>query len=128
MEVFATVLKWDAGRTKKVGGSNHRLKLVNDSCPVFTHFVLKHVVDESSPLYNQGQPINPADIWQVTVLARVYDTVYTKEARLFHAYSPEDLVQDAEFVDIVNMEPEGGYVIDHSVLSEYSSTAAVGGS
>ena len=123
VSVSVTLVEWDAGRTKIVGGASHSLELVNDSCPVFTHFRVKHVVDESSPLYNDGHSLNTENIWGVTVLVDVWDTVYMKDARLFHMYKASDFVNEAEFVDLaVDGDGNGGMTINHSALSTYRST------
>jgi inward rectifier potassium channel len=89
------------------------LKLVRANTSLFAlSWTVMHRIDETSPLYGVDQAAMQDN--QMEIIAMLSGTDETLADRIYarHAYSPEDIVWNRRFVDVLSVNSHGQRVVD----------------
>ncbi|NBV82880.1 ATP-sensitive inward rectifier potassium channel 10 [bacterium] len=93
----------------------HDLKLKRSESPFFMMtMVMMHDIDESSPLWGLDwtQPDSPLASIVATVSG--LDATFGQQIHARHFYSPEDILMNKRYVDVIQTRPDGRFVIDYA--------------
>jgi inward rectifier potassium channel len=90
------------------------LKLVRDRHAVFSlTWLAVHIIDESSPLYGTTpESLRAKDVLLVASLTGL-DENFLQTIHARHAYAPDDIVWNVQFVDVLTSLPDGRRVVDY---------------
>jgi inward rectifier potassium channel len=100
------------------------LTLHRSESPVFSlTWTAMHSLDESSPLaecFSQGS----SNLWHLLVTFTGYHESLANQVYARHVYLPKDIQQNATFIDIVTVSPDGGRVIDLANFEKWVPNAS----
>jgi inward rectifier potassium channel len=90
------------------------LKLMRAHSTVFSlTWVAIHIIDESSPLYGATPDSLKARDALVVASLTGLDETFLQTIHARHAYGPDEIIWNAQFVDVVSALPDGTRVIDY---------------
>jgi inward rectifier potassium channel len=90
------------------------LRLVRDHHAVFSQtWSAVHIIDESSPLYGATPESLKAKDTLVVASLTGLDETFLQTIHARHAYGPDDIIWNAQFVDVVSALPDGTRVVDY---------------
>jgi inward rectifier potassium channel len=115
--VEAQLRLWLIAESTTAEGERYRrsveLALHRSESPVFSlTWTAMHSLDETSPLaecFSQGSSNH---LWHLLVTFTGYHESLANQVYARHVYLPKDIQQNATFIDIVTVSPDGGRVID----------------
>lgn len=93
----------------------HDLKLMRSETPVFSmSMTVMHPIDEDSPLY--GITDRELTQWQtqIVVMLTGLDETVSQTIHASHFYAIEDLRWNRQFVDVIELQPNGDRHIDYT--------------
>jgi inward rectifier potassium channel len=99
------------------------LTLKRSRSPFFAlSWSVMHVIDETSPLFNQTQETLIADRAEIVVVLAGVDETLAQRIHARHSYLPHEIVWSRRFADIIQTGDDGQTVIDfgrfHDLLEE----------
>jgi inward rectifier potassium channel len=99
------------------------LKLVRARSSLFTlSWTVMHPVDETSPLYG----LSPDNLYErqmeIIVLLRGTDDTLSDIVYVRHAYTPDDILWNRRFADVLSVTPQGRRVVD---LTRFHDTVPI---
>lgn len=87
------------------------LKLVRPRSPLFSlSWTVMHPIDETSPLYGATLETMHEQQMEIVVLLSGTDETLSQVIYARHAYSPDDILFDRRFVDVVKVAADTGHV------------------
>jgi inward rectifier potassium channel len=103
------------------------LKLKRDKSPIFAlSWMGIHEIDADSPLRNiDWAAPEKSVVWFVATLIG-HDGTYGQTIQARKMWYPEDVVQDARFVDVLHELPDGRLLVDYDAFHETRSIAEGG--
>ena len=115
--VEAQLRLWLIAESMTKEGERYRrsleLPLQRSESPVFSlTWTAMHTLDESSPLVEYLMQEPAQQQWHLLVTFTGYHESLANQVYARHVYLPKDVQQNATFVDIVTVSPDGGRVID----------------
>ena len=115
--VEAQLRLWLIAESMTVEGERYRrsveLLLHRAESPVFSlTWTAMHSLDEESPLVEYLNQSGPDQQWHLLITFTGYHESLANQVYSRHVYLPLDVRQNASFVDIVTVAPDGGRVID----------------
>ncbi len=93
----------------------HDLKLMRSETPVFSmSMTVMHPIDQDSPLY--GITRQELTQWQtqIVVMLTGLDETVSQNIHASHFYAIEDLYWNRQFVDVIELQPNGDRHIDYT--------------
>lgn len=93
----------------------HDLKLMRSETPVFSmSMTVMHPIDQDSPLY--GVTHQELTQWQtqIVVMLTGLDETVSQNIHASHFYAIEDLYWNRQFVDVIELQPNGDRHIDYT--------------
>jgi inward rectifier potassium channel len=97
----------------------HELKLSRDWAAVFSlSWTAVHPITPDSPLYQATMESLKAQSAEIIVLIRGVDETFSQEIHARFSYSPDDLVWNGKFVDVMGRLPDGRFRVDYSHFHE----------
>lgn len=118
--VEAQIRLWLVEESVSTEGEHYRqsveLKVDRPETPIFTlTWTARHFIDESSPLSHhltRGESTEGYKSWHILVTFTGYHESLANQVYARHVYLPQQIQQDANFVDIVTVLPDGKRIID----------------
>jgi low temperature requirement protein LtrA len=99
------------------------LKLQKSRSPVFSlTWVVYHVIDETSPLYDVLKSNDPYKFFNLIITLNGYDAVYGQTVHEKKIYYPENVRFDRYFEDIIHFTDEGQIVMDYDKFNQLKAT------
>jgi inward rectifier potassium channel len=99
------------------------LKLVRARTSLFTlSWTVMHPIDEASPLYCCSLDRFRDKQMEIIVLLRGTDDTLADVVYVRHAYTPEDILWNRRFADVLSVSPQGRRVVD---LARFHDTVAI---
>jgi len=96
------------------------LKLMRAHSAVFSlSWVAIHIIDESSPLYGATPDSLKARDALIVASLTGLDETFLQTIHARHAYGPDEIVWNAQFVDVVSALPDGSRVVDYSKFHDF---------
>ena len=90
------------------------LRVARSHSPLFAlSWMVMHVIDEASPLWNATPESLVRENAQLVVVMSGVDDRYAQRVHARHAYHVDDIVWDQRFADVLSSTPEGRRVIDY---------------
>ena len=87
----------------------HDLALRRSTSPIFAlSWTVYHVLDEQSPLHGLTPEKRAASVSQIIVTFQGIDDRLASTIHTRHSYTPDSIVFERRFVDIIRIEPETG--------------------
>ena len=115
--VEAQLRLWLIAESMTSEGERYRrsveLQLHRSESPVFSlTWTAMHSVDEASPLKDFLGKAELNGHWHLLITFTGYHESLANQVYARHVYLPRDVQQNATFVDIVTVSPDGGRIID----------------
>ncbi len=115
--VEAQLRLWLIAESMTSEGERYRrsveLQLHRSESPVFSlTWTAMHSVDEASPLKDFLGKAELNGNWHLLITFTGYHESLANQVYARHVYLPRDVQQNATFVDIVTVSPDGGRIID----------------
>jgi inward rectifier potassium channel len=99
------------------------LKLVRSRTSLFTlSWTVMHPIDESSPLYGLSSDHLNERQMEIIVLLRGTDDTLADLVYVRHAYTPDDILWNRRFVDVLSVTAQGRRVVD---LTRFHDTCSI---
>ena len=99
------------------------LELVRSRTSLFTlSWTVMHAIDEHSPLYGLSTDHLVERQMEIIVLLRGTDDTLADLVYVRHAYTPDDIVWNHRFVDVLSVTPHGRRVVD---LTRFHDTCPI---
>ncbi|HEY1962104.1 MAG TPA: ion channel [Rhizomicrobium sp.] len=101
----------------------HELELVRSRTSLFTlSWTVMHAIDELSPLHGLSLDDFYDRQMEIIVLLRGTDDTLADMVYVRHAYTPDDIVWNHRFVDVLSVSPHGRRVVD---LTRFHETCPI---
>jgi inward rectifier potassium channel len=101
----------------------HELELVRARTSLFTlSWTVMHRIDERSPLYGLSLDDFYDRQMEIIILLRGTDDTLADMVYMRHAYTPDDIVWNHRFVDVLSVSPHGRRVVD---LTRFHETCPI---
>ena len=89
------------------------LALVRDSSPFFAlSWTVMHPIDEASPFYGMGPDDCRSEATQLVAVLTGIDGTTSSSVYARHGYTPDDILFDHAFEDVLNVKEDGTVEID----------------
>lgn len=97
----------------------HELKLVRDDSPLLIlSWTAIHPIDESSPLHGETSESLAASEAEIIVVLVGIDETFSQTIHARYSYTPDEIVWNARFADILCVMPDGRRAIDYGLFHE----------
>jgi inward rectifier potassium channel len=95
------------------------LQLVRSRTSLFAlSWSIMHRIDEDSPLYGVTPEMMADADMEIVVLLSGRDDVLADTIYARHAYSPEHILWDRRFVDVLSVSPQGRPIVDLALFHD----------
>ena len=101
----------------------HELEMVRSRTSLFTlSWTVMHAIDERSPLHGLSLDEFYERQMEIIVLLRGTDDTLADVVYVRHAYTPDDIIWNHRFVDVLSVSPQGRRVVD---LTRFHDTCPI---
>jgi inward rectifier potassium channel len=101
----------------------HELELVRSRTSLFTlSWTVMHAIDERSPLHGLSNQDFCDRQMEIIILLRGTDDTLADLVYVRHAYTPDDIIWNHRFVDVLSVTPQGRRVVD---LTRFHDTCPI---
>ncbi|MBF2065545.1 MAG: ATP-sensitive inward rectifier potassium channel 10 [Calothrix sp. C42_A2020_038] len=99
------------------------LPLARSNSPLFAlSWSVMHVINEDSPLYALTPQKMIEDELEILVILTGIDETVSQTIHARHSYIPEEIILDANFVDILYKAPDGRRCVDYLLFHDFVTT------